>query len=773
MTPGPDSAPLRPHRLPAASLRAIARGSATAADLRLLRSAQRSRLLLVLRALLTRADRRSGGTAAAPDRGSGVISSAESAWQLLATVQQHAPDAVDTVIADPSVMSWALRLLRRLRGDTPAAHAPLWADLAQFHALAAAAALHAGVPAVVRVPAHRGMIWLPGTGLAGPVSTRRWSRAEIHVPGPGSAPTLIRGESAELRLRLPGDPPAPSAAGGCSAGRAFEGGLGSGPAGHDGAGGIPARPGGGGSSAGPVFEDGLGSGPAGHDGAGGIPARPAGGGKSARPALEDDPRPGSAGQDTTGDIPARPAFEDGRCCGPGHDTPARPALEDSPYPVPGHPTPARPALEDDPRPGPRHGTRARPPTWHPLPRLSPEGLRLDPLTPYRDFGVPLRAPTPLSPSRLAQWRSRVTGAAALLARDVPGEATAVRELVRTLIPRPFPAARGRLVASASSSDAFGAVALSLPYDEVQTAAVLVHETRHQQLNALLGLVPLLEETRGGSGAGHLGYSPWRSDPRPPQGVLHGVYAFAGVAGFWRAHREAAGAAGSQRAEFEFAVLREQVREGITGLLAGDALNPAGRSFVGEISALVAEWEDDGVSDEPARLAGHYCAARRAVWRVRHLAIGAADALRLATAWRHGHPPGALPGPVLRPRLEAIRTDTFGPLAWLRLCAPGSFARLSGKTRAEGAEWAVVAGDGVRARRRYAAWIAHDPHDPEAWIGSVLALPSRRRDPAAGLLLDRPELVAGVHQAITGGEGEDGPDGPDPLALAGWLARAAP
>ncbi|QDQ12998.1 HEXXH motif domain-containing protein [Streptomyces spectabilis] len=613
------------YRLPEGSLRSIAAGDAGAPELRLLRSAQRSHLLLVLRSLVDH----SGVARARPPR-VGAVASAESAWRLLAAAQRRDPGAVDVVLADPMVMAWALRLLRRLGGAGRGAAfpaAPLWADVGQLYALAAAAALRAGSEAVVGVPAHRGVVWVPGAGVVGPLSSRRWSGAEVRVAADGA---VVRGEGGEVRL------------------------------------------------------------------------------------------PRDLG--------------------------------------------------------------ASAPGWHPLPVLwdaapwSAEpgaALRLDTVTPYRDFEVSPRAPVRVPGRRSALWRERVAGACALLARESPADTARLAALVRVLVPRAFAASTRGQVASSSSPDAFGAVTLSLPYDEAQMAATLVHETRHQQLNALLGLVPLVREQEAG-GRRPLYYAPWRSDPRPAHGLLHGVFAFAGVTRFWRLHREFVTGDEARRADFEFAVFRDQVREVATTLLAGGELTAAGRLFVEEIAGAAERWAKEDVLPGPARLAARYCALRRAVWRARHMELDGAAARRAAAARVAGLPAPPLPGSRLRPCPAAIRTDTFGHVVRLHLGTPDAFARRWRKADADrdaviGAECASVAGDADGAARRYAAWTAAEPHDAEAWIGAVLA--GQDRSAAAALLLDRPEAVAAVRRAMA----EQGAEPPAPLELADWLrgAVAAP
>lgn len=619
--------PLDVHRVSLDSLRAVAAGGASEDDLRLLRSAQRSQLLLLLRALLDHVEE-----AARRTQHRGGVPSGQTAWRLLSATEDQAPDAVEAVLADPTVMAWALRLLRRLGGSaagTPSA-GPLWADLGQFHALAAAAALRAGMPCVLQVPAHRGMVWLPGAGMAGPVARRRWSEAEVRVSRDGA---VVRGELGQVTLPRTLPEPAP--------------------------GWQPLR----------VLR-GLAVGGAGH--------------------------------------------------------------------------------ED-------------------------EGPWLDMMSPYRDFMRYPKSPGRFVDARLHVWENRLAGAYALLDRESPADAAALRALVRAIVPRSAKGAESSLVASASSLDAFGAVTLSLPYDATQTAAVLVHETRHQQLNALLSLVTFVQVREYGTNVPdkqRLYYAPWRSDPRPVQGLLHGVFAFSGVGRFWRTRRRNVTGTEAQRADFEFAVLREQLREAVAALLSDEDLTEAGRLFVDEIANLVASWQDDAVAAGPAELARHHCALRRAVWKARHLEISGSAANRLAAAWAAGAAASALPPAVPRPRPDLIRLDVFGPLARSRLSAPTAFARRRLREGRRGepvlrAGYAAVAGDAEQAMLGYAAWTAQDPWDPEAWIGAALALPEHARGAGAALLLDRPEVVVGVRRAVAAAGGVL----PAPGDLAEWLGGA--
>ncbi|MEV4756104.1 FxsB family cyclophane-forming radical SAM/SPASM peptide maturase [Micromonospora sp. NPDC049559] len=100
--------------------------------------------LAIVRALL--AEAAGGLTGAVPAR----------AWELLGQLDGAAPEAVDAVLAHPYARGW---VQGRLDPRTAAA-----TDPAHLAALAAAAAIQAGVSTDVEVPARSGLLWLPGLG---------------------------------------------------------------------------------------------------------------------------------------------------------------------------------------------------------------------------------------------------------------------------------------------------------------------------------------------------------------------------------------------------------------------------------------------------------------------------------------------------------------------------------------------------------------------------------------------------------------------------------
>src|SRR5262249_37748051 len=144
--------------------------------------------------------------------------------------------------------------------------------------------------------------------------------------------------------------------------------------------------------------------------------------------------------------------------------------------------------------------------------------------------------------------------------------------VTVLTPLPTPASG---VCSATLVDAFGCLFLSLAPDAESVAVTLAHELQHTKLNALMDLFDLLEPV-----AGERFHAPWRDDPRPVVGLLHGTYAFTGVTSFWRRQREhETSAAAELYANTEFARWRVSALRAARTLLGSGRLTTIGRQFV--------------------------------------------------------------------------------------------------------------------------------------------------------------------------------------------------
>ena len=138
--------------------------------------------------------------------------------------------------------------------------------------------------------------------------------------------------------------------------------------------------------------------------------------------------------------------------------------------------------------------------------------------------VPIAREEPIS----EEWRSLLTACRTALARS-PADEIFVNHFVLALLP-------GRDWAedvhfSTSSAEAPGVVFLSWSPRLEPVVEALVHEAGQQWLYALDSARPVLRGSRSCRPA--VLPSPWRSDTRPLDGLLHGAVAFSRVYAWWR------------------------------------------------------------------------------------------------------------------------------------------------------------------------------------------------------------------------------------------------
>jgi HEXXH motif-containing protein len=158
------------HQLPWTDFDDLARADVDTGVVRLLRRAERSRRLLLLRALVDEVTK-------TPEL-FGPLPSPEEAWDLLARVEARAPAAFDLVLAHPYTGSWAGYTIRLLHNRI-AGVCPLWMHVGHLHAIAAAAAIHAGLNFRATVPLWAGGAILPTLGLARLPADEPYSVAEV------------------------------------------------------------------------------------------------------------------------------------------------------------------------------------------------------------------------------------------------------------------------------------------------------------------------------------------------------------------------------------------------------------------------------------------------------------------------------------------------------------------------------------------------------------------------------------------------------------------
>jgi HEXXH motif-containing protein len=211
--------------------------------------------------------------------------------------------------------------------------------------------------------------------------------------------------------------------------------------------------------------------------------------------------------------------------------------------------------------------------WFPVRTVQEGALRLliDDLHPGRDcFAEP--PAQRLSEAAFRRWRDVTIASWRLLCRATPAFARQVAQGIRVIVP--LAALAHGMDTSVSCVDALGAIATTTPSDPVRLAVTMVHEWSHSLLNGILGFVDLLQDPAGAQPS--LYFAPWRPDPRPISGVLHGTFAFLAVAETWQAlltHD------GDEQAAAELALRRLQLTEVLAMLPTAPELSEQGRRFV--------------------------------------------------------------------------------------------------------------------------------------------------------------------------------------------------
>lgn len=403
-------------------------------------------------------------------------------------------------------------------------------------------------------------------------------------------------------------------------------------------------------------------------------------------------------------------------------------------------------------------------------------VRLDDLDPYRGLREPV-PPRRLSNADAINWGILLDEAWRILVRYLPTAAANLAAGLDTLVPlEPTPPFRSL---SASNGEAFGSAHVGRPDDGISLAASLVHEFQHMRLSGLLHLTPLHEDDPR-----ERFYAHWRDDPRPLGGTLHGVYAFFGVAGFWRALVTRGPGSLARRAGFEFALWRTATWRALCSVRDDPALTASGQRFLRGISRTLESWLAERVPADLVRLADLVTADHYAGWRLRHIRPAPDLVNRLASTWLTGRgrepaavrvgadqPPTPVPDGVWsHGRVSLVRwmlsdhgpwsAETTSPARWQPLdrhAVPDATA----------ADAALIVGSFADAARGYRAELAATPGKPTAWAGLGLALAAAGSTPAARTLMSRPELVRAVDRQIRAA----GNQPPPPDELAGWIGRS--
>ncbi|MFH8383598.1 FxsB family cyclophane-forming radical SAM/SPASM peptide maturase [Kitasatospora sp. NPDC018058] len=206
---------------------------------------------------------------------------------------------------------------------------------------------------------------------------------------------------------------------------------------------------------------------------------------------------------------------------------------------------------------------------------------VDPLRDSHDHPVAGRLPD----GELLGWTGALREAWELLGRDLPGYAEGIRAGLTTVTPlRPGP--QGRDISSAARQ-AYGAVGIARPATAPTLALLLAHEFQHVKLGAVLDLFDLYDRADD-----RLYFAPWRSDPRPLEGLLQGTYAHLAVTEYWGTRTAAYdGLPGeaADRARAQFALWRRYTAEAVERLAESGTLTALGRRFADGMRESVSPW----------------------------------------------------------------------------------------------------------------------------------------------------------------------------------------
>lgn len=402
-------------------------------------------------------------------------------------------------------------------------------------------------------------------------------------------------------------------------------------------------------------------------------------------------------------------------------------------------------------------------SWQPVRRISSvtEGqalnVMLDDIDPFRG-GARLPVAPRLGDEAVRAWEHSLRQAWDILVRHHPSYADAIGAGLVAIVP--MVATRPNRGINATSRESFGAAAISSVNDSVTLAVGLLHEFQHCKLNAVLDLIKLHRPDAKRY------YAPWRQDPRPLGGLLHGAYAHIGVCDFWRVQAALATTPFPAYAQMEFARWSDGTGRVLDALLDSRSLTSAGEHFVLAMRERLRSWPAT-VPEDSGRLARMAAADHRLSWRLRNARPDAAAVDALARAWRAGAPaPDGVAGVAacLVDGGSALGASSRLDLLYLRLREPDRLAGMTQATRVERADTELISGKVTQAAAAYLEQIMQEPRCPDGWTGLAIAVGQTK--PA---LLHALELVYALYNRLLETDGW----APDPGLLADWMTPTVP
>ncbi|MFJ9370504.1 HEXXH motif domain-containing protein [Nocardia sp. NPDC101769] len=365
---------------------------------------------------------------------------------------------------------------------------------------------------------------------------------------------------------------------------------------------------------------------------------------------------------------------------------------------------------------------------------------LDDLDPFRHRESAGSALPRLNAQQAQRWQRDFEQAWQLLRRDHDHYLTPMRGCLRSLSPLSAEA----MVDSSSYTSANGAgcVYTTAATDSCQLALTLIHEVQHTKFGLLTDQVELFDpdpECRF--------YAPWRDDPRPILGLMHGIYAFFGVVDFWRVHRHS-DCHGSLQAHADFELWRTQLVGAITQARASGLLTAAGTRFLDGLTAAMRSWSGEEVPATARQAAIESSLAHRVFWSVRNLTPDPVAIAELTACWdaERRAPTRILLADRVDQRTLPDHYRSLRLAAQLTTVDATAAAALADSRQPEG-DRAYLAGYPSEAMALYSRELRVDPLRPQAWAGLALAVSKVHGHHAVRVLTDRAAVAARLYQSV--------------------------
>jgi HEXXH motif-containing protein len=413
----------------------------------------------------------------------------------------------------------------------------------------------------------------------------------------------------------------------------------------------------------------------------------------------------------------------------------------------------------------------------------------------------------LCAEEVERWASILDDAWEILVRASPNIASQLSAGLSVIVPhpqnKPFEAY------SSSGSTSIGSIRASFPTSALEAAEILVHEyCGHSSLNKFLLASPLIPRDSSGSTL----YAPWRDDPRPSGGILHGIYSFSRVVDFYDAVHKILEPDDSRLplVDFERNLWQSEVRDSATDLLniwygqkrepVEDRFAPSPFMFKGVVSALYGQaYPIQPPADDPVRslllnasnyiaknnaptisqdfsafagilsLVGLAKADHRALWKAHHVEPDPAVIDAFSDAWLNGEVVGSADMATrIKANPAACKLHARALLMRYFLSDEVKFREDFEQSTElmDRADRALILGKSAIAKALYTDALERNPLDPKAFVGVGLSDRQDKNSPNKFFTywLRRPYVMLALQAAITDKSGRAA----DYHGLNSWL-----